>query len=127
MPLFSLADIVQLRGVAELAFHDDYTVLRKPPAATRDSRGNRTNSRGVDFVVVEVGKGRMRREGLQPSERIAAEKLTSNVALAVDLPLDTLATAQDRLSVDGRTVHVAGVLRDGALAMVATAICEERF
>lgn len=126
MSLFSPADLVQLQGVAALAFHDDYVVTRKPSTPARDSRGNNTASTSDDYVVVEAGRGRLRREGLQPNERIIADRLTSSVALSIDLPIDTLATAKDRIQVDGRTFHIAGIIREGALGMVVTAICEER-
>lgn len=126
MSLFSPADIVQLQGVAALAFHDEYVVTRKPSVPERDSRGNRTNATGADFDIVESGKGRLRREGLQPNERIIADRLTSSVAMSIDLPVDTLATAKDRIQINGREFQIAGVIREGALGMVVTAICEER-
>lgn len=126
MSFLSPADIAQLRTVAELPFLDDYTVLRKPETATKDSRGNRTNSTGEDFRVIEAGKGRLRASGLRPAEQTLADRLGSVVPLAFDLPLDTLITAADRLESGGRVFHVSGVIREGALAMVATAICEER-
>ena len=127
MSLFSPADLVQLQSVAALAFHDAYMVLRKPDTATKDAMGNRTNATPADFDVIEQGTGRLRREGLQPNERVIADRLSSSVALAFDLPLDTLATAKDLLQLwDGRTFNVAGVIREGALGMVVTAVCEER-
>lgn len=128
MSLFAPADLVQLQGVAELAFHDDYVLLRKPATATKDTRGNATNRTASDFDVIEAGTGRLRREGLQPNERVIADRLSSSVALAFDLPLDTLATAKDllRFEADGRTLNIAGVIREGALGMVVTAVCEER-
>ncbi len=126
MSFLSPADIAQLRTVAELPFLDVYTVLRKPDTVTKDSRGNRTNSTGEDFRVVEAGKGRLRASGLRPAEQVIADRLGWSVACAIDLPLNTLTTPQDRIDLDGRTFHVGGVIREGALAMVATAICEER-
>lgn len=126
MSLFSPADIAQLQGVAALAFHDDYVITRKPSTAARDSRGNRTDATGADYDVVEAGRGRLRRDGLQPSERIIADRLGWTVSLSMDLPLDTLVTPADRIAVDGRVLHVGGVIREGALGMVVTAVCEER-
>jgi hypothetical protein len=124
--LFAPADLVQLQGVAELAFHDDYVLLRKPDTATKDTRGNRTNATATDFDVIEAGKGRLRREGLQPFEGIRADRLSSTVTLSFDLPLDTLATAKDLLRVNGREFQITGVIREGALGMVTTAKLEER-
>ena len=128
MSLFSPADIAQLQGVAELAVHDDYRVLRKPATVTKDAMGNRTNATATDFDVIEAGRGRLRREGLQPNERVIADRLSSSVALSFDLPLDTLANAKDllRLEADGRTFNIAGLIREGALGMVVTAVCEDR-
>jgi len=128
--LFSPADVVQLRGVAELAFHDDYRVMRKNADVVRDPMNNRVNSTGADYRTVEAQKGNLRRSGLQPGERIIADRLGWTVAYAFDLPLDTLAQPQDRLEVDDvgtvRVFHIGGVIREGALALVATAIVEER-
>lgn len=126
MSLFAPADIAQLQGVAELAFHDDYRVLRKPVTPTKDAMGNRTNATPSDFDVVEVGRGRLRREGLQPFEGIRADRLTSSVSLSFDLPLDTLTTAADVLETQGRRFNVTGVTREGNLGMVVTARVEER-
>lgn len=126
MSLFAPADLVQLQGVAELAFHDPYVLLRKPDTATVDTRGNRTNATATDFDVIEAGIGRLRREGLQPFEGIRADRLSSTVTLSMDLPLDTGATAKDLLQVDGREFQIIGVIREGALGMVTTAKLEER-
>lgn len=126
MSLFAPADLVQLQGVAELAFHDDYVLLRKPAVVTRDSRNNPTNATAADFDVVEAGKGRLRREGLQPFEGIRADRLTSTVTLSFDFPLDTQATAKDVLRVNGRDFQITGVTREGALGMVVTGKLEER-
>lgn len=126
MSLFAPADLVQLQGVAELAFHDDYVLLRKPETVTRDAMGNRTNATPADFDVIEQGTGRLRKEGVQPFEGIRADRVSSSVALAFDLPLDTLTTAADVLETQGRRFAVTGVTREGNLGMVVTARIEER-
>lgn len=126
MPLFAPADIAQLQGVAALAFHDDYRVLRKPDTATKDAMGNRTNATPADLDVIEEGTGRLRKEGVQPFEGIRADRLGSTVSLSFDLPLDTLTTAADVLETQDRRFTVTGVTREGVLGMVATARIEER-
>ncbi len=126
MPLFSPADIAELRTVAELPFGDAYVVLRKSPTPTRDSRGNRIDSTATDYVTVESGMGRLRTQGLQPNERIMAESLNAIAPYAIDLPIDTIADTPDRIAIGNRFFEVQGVLRAGSLGLIATAVCEER-
>lgn len=126
MTLLSPVDIASLRAVAELPFQDAYTLMRKPATAVVDSRGNRRNATGADFEAVETGLCRLRMQGLQPSERIVADRLGWSAPYAIDLPVTADAVPDDQLVVAGRTFHIGGVVREGELAMLATAVCEER-
>lgn len=117
------ADIAGLRPVAaDLSFADAYEVRRGGVSVT-DSRGNRTTTE----ATVESGRCRLKAGGLQPGEREVAGQLQIERPYAIDLPLTTLATERDRLRINGaRLFEIRGVLRAGAFAVFATAICEER-
>ncbi len=126
MALFTPDDIAQLREVAMLPFQDEYVLTRKNPTPTRDVMGNNKGASVSSYALVESGLGRLRREGLQPMERVWADRMGWTSTYSIDLPLDTLATPEDRLSIDNRDFEIEGVMREGFMALIATAVCHER-
>lgn len=109
---------------------DPYRVLRRTTDETRDFAGNRSNTTSADYHHVEGRNGELRQDGIRPSERVYADRLGWMAPFAFDLPLDTLATAEDRLEIGNgdspRVFHIGAVIRAGSYAVHATAICEER-
>jgi hypothetical protein len=126
MALFTDDDMTQLREVAMLPFQDAYVITRKAPTAVRDPMNNRMDATSEDYTVVETGLGRIRREGLQPTERIMADRLGWSASYSVDVPIDTLAHPDDRVMVGNRTFDIEGVMREGTLGLITTLVCHER-
>lgn len=119
--VLSPQEVDELRAlVADLSFPDQYQLERD--ATVPDGKGGRT----ATARTVEAGACRLRASGWQPNERVAADRLSWTVPLAVDLPPATAATPADRLVVNGRRLEVGAVIRLGAWSLVATAICQER-
>ena len=122
MPLFSPSDVADFQAlVDDLAFHDTY-VIRRAVTGERDAQNNRVQT----DQTVEAGTCNLRTVQRDARERPVADALSYVAAYAIDLPHDTMATADDRIVINGRTFDVGGVMIRHGLATHATAICEER-
>lgn len=122
MPLFSAADIADFAAMKDdLAYADAYRVEREVETS-RDSRNNPV----MEWQTVEAGTGRLRATNRQSQERIIADALGWTVAYAIDVPYDTIAANDDRLTIQDREFRIGSVIREGNFGIDATIICEER-
>lgn len=119
--VLSTAEVAELRDlVVDLSFPDGYALERD--ATAPDGKGGRT----ATAQTVEAGACRLRWGGLRQGERLVFDKLGWATGYAVDLPPATNAQPSDCLVVNGRRFEIGEVLRGGAWALTATALCQER-
>jgi hypothetical protein len=120
--ILTAADIDEFRFlVKDLAMPDAYDVLRTVSGGTDEFGGTLP----VTDAVVETGMCSLIAGGLQPSERVVADRLGWEVAYAVELPYDTLLTPEDRIRINGRPFEVGGVSKEGRWGLSAIAVVQE--
>jgi hypothetical protein len=120
--VLSPAEIVEFRFLfTDLAYPDPYEVLRTVSGGTDDFG----NTLPATDAVVEIGACALIGSGLQPNERVIADRLGWTVSYAVTMPYDTLIEPADRIRVNGRIFEVGGVSKEGQWGIEATAIVQE--
>lgn len=119
--VLTAGDITEFRAlVEELAFPDAYTLVTD--TATPDDEGGWTTVEGT----VEGGYCLLTAGGLNPTERVIADRQGYSAPYVAELPYATLATPVHRLKVGARTFEIGGVLKEAAWGISARLVCEER-
>jgi hypothetical protein len=110
-----------LQGLAAQFFPDTYEVRRATKVS--DNAGGQTET----VATVEAGRCLLTPGGIQPNERVIADRAGYQRPIVVILPFATLLAETDTLVVNGRrTLEVGGVNKAETWGVVARAICEER-
>lgn len=126
MGVLSVETIVRLRLLPpRLSFHDTCEIRRNVSVGQDDFN----NELPPTPTTVELGPCSLKKLGQQgqSAERVIADRLGWTTPYLIDLDYDTLVTPEDTIRVNGdRTFHVGGVVKQGKLGIVATAVCEER-
>lgn len=123
MSAVSDAEIAEFRALtAELGFPDTYTITRTTYVS--DGAGGQTPT--PTTVTETPGTCSLVAGGLNPTERVIADRAGYQTPIVVELPYATSLAPKDVLVVNGtRTLKVAGVLKDGDWGITAKAICQE--
>ena len=103
--MLSASDLTTMRAAQALALPDTATRTRKTYVS--DGMGGQTASETTTSYACRIAPTSGR-------ELEIAARLTSAVTFTVTLPYDVDVTADDELTVDGRTFKVVAVLAGGA-------------
>lgn len=109
------------RQVAAQYRSDTYSVVRV--VRTPDDAGGWTETPGV----VESGQCVLTAGATRPEEKAIADQAQSVTPYVLrNLPDDTSLTADDTVTIGGRTFQILGVLRAESVRVAVTAVAEER-
>ncbi len=114
------AAIARTRPIFERLMCVDASRLQRP-TEVEDGRGGRTTT----WVTIESGMGLLQRGGLRGETNAVAERLGWSSHYDIDLPIDTIATAKDRIVIAGRTFVVGEIVKADVIELKATAVSQE--